>query len=89
MSATYFKIQPPGSALGNFFFFLLCDLCYVQELCWLPQTSVRFGMDTEGPRAVEGTDMPAKHWPELAVLRGDPQSCSADTILNFQSRSKM
>lgn len=61
----------------------------VQELCWLPQTSVRFGMDTEGPRAVEGTDTPAKHWPELAVLQGDPQSCSADTILNFQARSKM
>lgn len=88
MPATYFKTQPPGSALGNFFFFL-CDWCYMQERRWLPQTSGRFGMDTEGPRAMEGTDTPAEHWPELAVLQGDPQSCNADTILNFQSRSKM
>lgn len=29
-------------------------------------------MDTEGLRTLEGTDTPAEHWPELAVLWGDP-----------------
>lgn len=27
MSATYFKIQTPGSALGNFFFFFFPVIC--------------------------------------------------------------
>lgn len=57
MPATYFKTQPPWLCPCDFFF----PLCYMQELYWLQQTSVRFGMDTEDPRAVEGSDTTAEH----------------------------